>query len=262
MTTHTPVKIKTRKQEMAKALALLVIAVSVLLFLMGWFFQQTTPHEHYPHLTENNNTHVETVKTPAPIISLPEQQPPALASPAPEKQTSLQDKPVPEPASLLNQQETNATPETTKTPESEQKNTATEQPVTEVTKAADNIEPEQSIDITRAADTLSDQAQGSNQDNPTTQDNTDKQANQSGWIYGGQFSNGKWLEQGLVIGEELPVSGKRYTLNWGANIRPQPPGKGNTLANTIGYLPQGGTIEILRVKKSGNQGHIWLEIKR
>ncbi len=83
----------------------------------------------------------------------------------------------------------------------------------------------------------------------------------SGWIYAGQFLDGQWLERGLVIGDELPSSGRNYALNWGANIRATPPGKDTTLSKTIGYLPQGRQIQIEEVRKSGKKGHIWLKIK-
>jgi len=84
----------------------------------------------------------------------------------------------------------------------------------------------------------------------------------TGWIYAGQFIDGAWLERGLIIGDELPVSGKSYALNWGANIRSQPPGKSTELSENVGYLAQGRNVGIVQVKKSGTKGHVWLEIKR
>ncbi len=87
----------------------------------------------------------------------------------------------------------------------------------------------------------------------------------TGWIYAGQFTNGKWSEQGLKIGAELPVSGAKYALTWGATVRENPPGKrsegGGKLSKSIGHLAPGREVEIVQVKKSGSKGHIWLEIK-
>ncbi|MBU0656627.1 MAG: hypothetical protein KJ914_16015 [Gammaproteobacteria bacterium] len=83
----------------------------------------------------------------------------------------------------------------------------------------------------------------------------------SGWIYAGQFMDGQWLERGLIIGNELPADGKRYSLSWGANVRAAPPGKETTLSKTVNYLPQGQQVDIVQVKKSGNKGHVWIKIK-
>jgi len=87
----------------------------------------------------------------------------------------------------------------------------------------------------------------------------------TGWIYAGQFANGKWSEQGLKIGAELPVSGAKYALTWGATVRENPPGKrsegGGKLSKSLGNVVPGREIEVVQVKKSGSKGHIWLEIK-
>lgn len=84
----------------------------------------------------------------------------------------------------------------------------------------------------------------------------------TGWVYAGQFIDGAWLERGLVIGDELPANGQSYALNWGANIRSQPPGKSTEPSENVGYLAQGRNVEIVQVKESGTKGHVWLEIKR
>jgi hypothetical protein len=69
----------------------------------------------------------------------------------------------------------------------------------------------------------------------------------------------------LKIGAELPVSGAKYVLTWGATVRENPPGKrseGNgKLSKSLGNLAPGREVEIVQVKKSGGKGHIWLEIK-
>lgn len=85
----------------------------------------------------------------------------------------------------------------------------------------------------------------------------------TGWIYAGQFVNGKWSEAGLKIGAELPTNAKKYTLSWGATVREHPPrsSSSNKLGKTLGNLAAGQEIEIVQVKKSGSKGHVWLEIK-
>lgn len=86
----------------------------------------------------------------------------------------------------------------------------------------------------------------------------------TGWIYAGQFANGKWSEQGLKLGAELPASGGRYVLTWGATVRDNPPGKksgSGALGKTIGNLAVGDEVEVVQVKKSGSKGHVWLEVK-
>ncbi|SEA81055.1 hypothetical protein SAMN05660964_02499 [Thiothrix caldifontis] len=85
----------------------------------------------------------------------------------------------------------------------------------------------------------------------------------TGWIYAGQFANGKWSEAGLKIGAELPINSKKYALSWGATVREHPPRNSgsNKLGKTLGNLTTGQEIEIIQVKKSGSKGHVWLEIK-
>lgn len=92
----------------------------------------------------------------------------------------------------------------------------------------------------------------------------EEQPGRTGWIYAGQFANGKWSEQGLKVGAELPASGSRYALTWGATVRDMPPGKrssGGKLGKTVGNLASGQEVEIVQVKKSGRQGHVWVEVK-
>jgi hypothetical protein len=86
----------------------------------------------------------------------------------------------------------------------------------------------------------------------------------TGWIYAGQFVNNKWLEKGLTINDELPVVGQSYPLSWGAVVRAAPPGKnsGGKHSTNKGNLSAGQKVEVVQVKKSGNKGHIWLEIKQ
>ena len=87
----------------------------------------------------------------------------------------------------------------------------------------------------------------------------------TGWIYAGQFANGKWAEQGLKIGAELPVTGNKYPLSWSATVREHAPGKqsqnGSKLGKVTGNLAAGREVEVVQVKKSGSKGHVWLEIR-
>lgn len=88
----------------------------------------------------------------------------------------------------------------------------------------------------------------------------------TGWIYAGQFQNEKWNLVSLNLGaEQLPMLQASYPLVWGTNVRSAPPGarmNGNNqnLAKPIGYLAAGSKIQVLSVKPSGKNGHIWLEI--
>lgn len=100
-------------------------------------------------------------------------------------------------------------------------------------------------------------------DNPTPS----IEKTQQGWIYAGQFQNGAWSLVGLNINPTaLPEANQSYQLVWGANVRSAPPGQkmstGSTnLAENVDYLAEGSTIQVLTVKPSGKNGHIWLEIQ-
>ncbi|HPQ94369.1 MAG: hypothetical protein KDI44_16605 [Thiothrix sp.] len=89
----------------------------------------------------------------------------------------------------------------------------------------------------------------------------------SGWIYAGQFQNGRWVQSGIRIApDQLPQTGARYELLWGTTIRSGPPSRrtdenGSNLGQNIGYLQDGTQVDILTVKPSGTQGHYWLEIR-
>lgn len=256
------VTIRSRKEQMARALALLVIGVGVLLAGLGWFFQQTPIDNSYPRVSEQVAETPPTTLTDAPAQP-PVEAAPAAMPPLDTSKLSLKDKPAPETPPVI--QETPASTEAAK-PEATPAEPApvkaaqpepTAPPAEETAKPAETSQPETPPPAQEAkTDTTADTKP------PATETTQQDGAGKTGWIYGGQFSDGKWLERGLVIGEELPVSGQNYTLNWGANIRSQPPGKGTALSETVGYLPQGGTVQILQVRKSGSKGHIWLEVKR
>lgn len=220
MTARTTVKSVNRKEEMARALAFLLIAVGVVLIGAGWLFNQNTrsapvsitelqakaaqPLAATPAALADRKLDTTMVTPPEPIV------PPPAAPKA-------ESKPEPPPAPKA------AEPEPK--PEPEQKQTLPSKPET------------------------------------TTADSNTDSDSKTGWIYAGQFSDGQWLEQGLIIGNTLPTEGQSYNLNWGANIRPEPPGKNTDLSQTVGYLAQGRSVTILQVKKSGNKGHIWVKIK-
>lgn len=98
----------------------------------------------------------------------------------------------------------------------------------------------------------------------TTAQSETSSAVATGWIYAGQFANGKWTEQGIKSGSALPVSGQRYALTWAATVRDNPPGKkasGSKLGKVVANLAAGQEVEVVQVKQSGRQGHVWLEIK-
>ena len=88
----------------------------------------------------------------------------------------------------------------------------------------------------------------------------------TGWIYAGQFQNEKWNLVSINLGsDQLPMLQASYPLVWGTNIRSAPPsarmnGNNQNLAKPIGYLAAGSKIQVLSVKPSGKNGHIWLEI--
>lgn len=88
----------------------------------------------------------------------------------------------------------------------------------------------------------------------------------SAWLYAGQFQNGKWSLLGLDIDSTtLPEPNHSYKLTWGAKVRSAPPSQrmstaSANLAESIGYLAEGSSIQVLNVKQSGKNGHIWLEI--
>lgn len=88
----------------------------------------------------------------------------------------------------------------------------------------------------------------------------------SAWLYAGQFQNGKWSLLGLDLDvTAMPEPHHSYKLTWGAKVRSAPPGQrmntsSDNLAESIGYLAEGSSIQVLNVKQSGKNGHIWLEI--
>lgn len=229
-----------RKAAMARALAMLIVGLGVLLIGAGWWVQQSTKTST-PSLSELQALAAQPLPTTPPITQPIIAKPASVSAPAAlpiAANLTLQDKPElntqneppavtvqpilpPKPAPVEKPQPV-ATPEVTAPPPPQETATVTPKPVPS---SAPSDTPE-------------------------------------GWIYAGQFIDGAWVERGLVIGETLPAAGQRYALNWGANIRSEPPGKNTSLSETVGYLAQGHTVDILQVKKSGSKGHVWLKIKR
>lgn len=91
-------------------------------------------------------------------------------------------------------------------------------------------------------------------------------ANQnSGWIYAGQFVGGKWVEQTLKIGAQLPAAGQSYTVQWDSVVRQAPPSigaKGGKNSKVLATIAAGQPIEVLEVKPASTKGHIWLKVKQ
>ena len=227
-----------RKEAMARALAMLIIGLGILLIGAGWWVHQSTKSS-IPSLNELQALAAQPLPpTPPltqPIIAPPAPLPAAMPIAA---NLTLQDKPE------LNTQ--NEPPAVTVQPILPPKPEPVVKP--QPAPAPDAATPPAQPQIAIATPP------------PTT---TNAPGNSSeGWIYAGQFLDGAWVERGLVIDETLPAAGQRYALNWGANIRAEPPGKSTSLSETVGYLAQGHTVDILQVKKSGSKGHVWLKIKR
>ncbi|MDD5392253.1 MAG: hypothetical protein PHE17_04470 [Thiothrix sp.] len=222
---------QNRKDRMARAIGILIMVLGGGLIGISWLFQQNANSNPTP-ITQAEEFQP---APPRPILPAKTSMPPKSLAVA-----STQDKPLPDTAAVIpvnanTAWPSDAPPETPKTKPTE--------PALE-TAATKPAEPAAAI-TDKPADPI-----------PTTT------STKTGWIYAGQFTDGAWIERGLVIGDELPVSGQSYALNWGANIRSQPPGKTTELSENVGYLAQGHNVEIVQVKKSGSKGHVWLEIKR
>ena len=250
MTDRIRVKQTNRKEAMARALAMLIIGFGVLLIGAGWWVQQSTKTPT-PSLNELQALAAQPLPPTPPITQ------PIIAEPAPVSvpaalpiaaNLTLQDKPEPntqnEPPAVTVQPILPPKPEPVVKPQPAPAPVEKPQPVAtpEVTTPPP---PQETATVT-----------------PQPVPSSAPSDAPEGWIYAGQFIDGAWVERGLVIGETLPAAGQRYALNWGANIRSEPPGKNTSLSETVGYLAQGHTVDILQVKKSGSKGHVWLKIKR
>jgi hypothetical protein len=217
----------SRREQMKRELIGLVIGTTLLMAGMAFLFSQTLVADG---AASSNAT--ETASKPTVVAT------PTVLADATTLAMAKADTPAP---ASLDVTATNATVTPLKTPEQSTK-------IMPETKVA---EPVAAMDNKTAAEPVADAAA--------------TPAGSTGWIYGGQFANGKWKEQGLKIGAELPVTGNKYPLSWGATVREHPPGKrsegSGKLGKTLGNLAAGSEVEIVQVKKSGGKGHVWLEIK-
>ena len=84
----------------------------------------------------------------------------------------------------------------------------------------------------------------------------------SGWIYAGQFNEGRWEEKALAIGAQFPEAGQQYALKWDSIVRAAPPGRnsGGKMSKALANIGAGQKVTVLEVKNSGSKGHIWLKI--
>lgn len=244
MKDRVSVKLPSRQERLAKALAALIMGIGILLITIAFIFQPPSVQKPASPLQASSQDEPDTDNTPLIV-------PATSATSAEEEQASAQqaehvhtdvaistdstalpiEKSAPEP-------ETDTTSEAT--PELEQ---PTQIPPDDNQPPVQTEEEPEQNDLASTEETSSTEESG-------------------GWIYAGQFINGHWLERALVIGDELPTSGSRYTLSWGTNVRTDPPSKNTPLSKTVANLHQGQQVEVIQMKKSGNKGHIWLKIKQ
>lgn len=240
----------SRSEQMKRELIGLVIGTSLLMAGMAFLFSQTLVADNPVSVAQAETT----LKTEsvAQAKSLPAAPPPVAAITAPASPTTTpvlatRDVATTDTAVVLaNAAETAATP-----PPVTAANPA-EPPVTNTPPAQDKAAGVTVTEASTAAVTPQDAA-------------AEEKPGKTGWLYAGQFANGKWTEQGLKVGGELPASGGRYALTWGATVRDNPPGKRGSangkLGKTIANLAPGREVEIVQVKQSGKQGHVWVEVK-
>ena len=314
MNARMTVRPVNRKEQMARALAFLLMGAGVILIGAGWIFHQSTKEKPVsmpelqakaaqpvapaltPTVTETPPavpaipTTVATPSLPpavtetalapstpaaaptstatletAPITPpTPAAKPETLAmvtAPAVANNATLQDKPSStgntNPATVITDNKPAPPAETVKPAEAKP---AEAPKPTETVKTDPAAAAKPAVQTTSATEPVKTDEKKPTE--TTTTDTTAATTGNTGWIYAGQFINGKWVERGLVIGEELPAAGQSYALNWGANIRSEPPGKDTSLSKTVGYFAQGHSVSIVQVRKSGSKGHVWLQIKR
>jgi hypothetical protein len=78
----------------------------------------------------------------------------------------------------------------------------------------------------------------------------------SGWLYLGQLTQGKWVNNSLDIGSELPKSGDFYPLRLSSYITKDKPSRQVSLKN-VKILGVGEMVRILDVKSLSGNGHYW-----
>jgi hypothetical protein len=240
----------SRSEQMKRELIGLVIGTSLLMAGMAFLFSQTlVADDPVSVATADTTSKTESVVQEQPLPAAP---PPVAAVTAPASPTTTpalatRDVATADTAVVLaNAAETAATPRPVAA-------TPAEPPVSSTPPAQDKAAA--AVTATEASTAAA----------PPEDAAAEEKPGKTGWLYAGQFANGKWTEQGLKVGGELPASGGRYSLTWGATVRDNPPGKRGSangkLGKTIANLAPGREVEIVQVKKSGKQGHVWVEVK-
>ncbi len=241
MAKRESVKLLSRQERLARALAALTMGVGGILIAVAFIVQPSTaPKEATPTpASADKQAEPKQEQALAPALPAPTEPKPAAATP---------------PAVTTTQTE-QTTPVTTTVTDTKP---PTEPAVTVTESKPEPQKPAENKPAEKPAEPAATVAEAKPEPQKPEQEES---SSGGGWIYAGQFVDGQWLERGLVIDNELPASGKRYALNWGANVRSTPPGKDTSLSKTVSYLPQGQQVEIEQVKRSGNKGHVWLKIK-
>lgn len=280
MTNRETVRLPNRQERFARALAVLIMGVGILLVGVAFIFRSSSQPNITPLVETASNP--ETSEPEETVTSSATIPPESVANPVAEaKPTETEKVETPPEQPAITKQTVEAAPKledspasviavAAKEPTAESGAARHEEPVVTTekepepeTKPAEEISPEpQTLTQADVAAQPETKAEPEQTEKTATAEPPTPESDSSGWIYAGQFVDGQWLERGLVIGNELPANGQHYALNWGANIRATPPGKDTSLSKTIGYLPQGQQIQITEVKKSGNKGHVWLKIKQ
>ncbi len=86
-----------------------------------------------------------------------------------------------------------------------------------------------------------------------------KKNDKTGWLYIGQFSNNHWLEKTLQLGNTLPQVGEEYKIIASVNVRSAPPSK-RKMSDVIKTLSSKNSVQLVKLRRSGKQGHYWAEI--
>lgn len=243
---------QSRSEQMKRELIGLVIGTSLLMAGMAFLFSQTIIAD-----SPVSTAAADKSETVAPVAAAPATTPVS----APATTAAPLDAASPAAVTLASSDVvTNATANTAVAPVS-----TTETPATPAPAPIDSTQPVQTDVAATATPATAATVPATDATATPATPVTEEQPGRTGWIYAGQFANGKWSEQGLKVGSELPASGSRYALTWGATVRDMPPGKRSSasgkLGKTVGNLAAGQEVEIVQVKKSGRQGHVWVEVK-
>lgn len=156
----------------------------------------------------------------------------------------------------------NKTTETTEAEPQDANNTTLAVTTSDEIANTTEVEPQDANNTTLAA-TTADETTDTTETEP--QDTFDSE--QSGWIYAGEYKDTQWLSSNLQIeSSQLPQEGEIYPVRWGTNVREAPPSNrinpetGSKLAPTVAHLNTYTPVQVIKVKFSGNSGHIWLNV--